>query len=92
MSDNIFASDSQQVLDATLGVLFIGFMLSTVLYGLSTFRECLSSLMSHHTAVDVFFYRDAYLFYQVPKRQYPHESFCQWNLILLSTCHILTLF
>ncbi len=31
--------DTQHELDSTLGVLFIGFMLSTVLYGLSTFRE-----------------------------------------------------
>ncbi|KAI0801895.1 hypothetical protein BC629DRAFT_150904 [Irpex lacteus] len=30
--------DTQHELDSTLGVLFIGFMLSTVLYGLSTFQ------------------------------------------------------
>ena len=30
--------DTQHELDSTLGVLFIGFMLSIVLYGLSTFR------------------------------------------------------
>ena len=37
MVDSI-TDDTQHELDSTLGVLFIGFMLSIVLYGLSTFR------------------------------------------------------